>query len=70
MPGSMRKQKIKVKAITRKKSAKIDKTAGLIRRKPRDSEKVKIFCEIVADAVKEGVIFKGKRIVEVLPWED
>ncbi|MCZ7399796.1 MAG: hypothetical protein O8C62_09015 [Candidatus Methanoperedens sp.] len=65
----MREQKAKVKAITRR-SVRIDKTAGLIRRKPRDSEKVKIFCEIAAEAVKEGIIFKGKRIVEVLPWED
>ncbi|GFO97160.1 hypothetical protein ig2599ANME_1360 [groundwater metagenome] len=50
---------------------KIDKTDGLIRRRPRDPEKVKIFCEMAAEAVEEGVIFdENNRIVRILPWED
>jgi hypothetical protein len=49
---------------------KIDKTDGLIRRKPRDPEKVEIFCKLAEAAVLEGVKFEGNRIVEILPWED
>ena len=49
---------------------KIDKTDGLIRRRPRDPDKIKIFCKLAADAVREGVVFKGKKIMEILPWED
>ncbi|MDP2765982.1 MAG: hypothetical protein Q8O41_00795 [Candidatus Methanoperedens sp.] len=52
------------------RAMKIDKTDGLIRRRPRDPEKIKIFCKLAADAVKEGVVFKGKKIMEILPWKD
>ena len=49
---------------------RIDKTDGLIRRKPRSKRKVEIFCKMAEIAVEEGVIFEGNRIVEILPWED
>ncbi len=42
----------------------------IIRRKPRDPEKVNIFCMLTEQAVREGVIFDGNKIVEILPWED
>lgn len=49
---------------------KIDRTDGLIRRKPRSNVKLEIFCRLAEQSVSEGVIFKGNKIVEVLPWED
>jgi hypothetical protein len=49
---------------------RIDKTDGLIRRKPRSKTELELFCIVTANEVKKGVIFKGKKIVEVLPWED
>jgi len=48
----------------------IDKTDALIRRKPRDPEKVEIFCRMTEAVVSEGVVFDGKKIVEILPWDD
>lgn len=39
-----------------------------IRRKPRDSESVEVFCRLAEAAVAEGVIFEGNRIIEILPW--
>ncbi|MBU4340249.1 MAG: hypothetical protein KKD46_04955, partial [Euryarchaeota archaeon] len=41
-----------------------------IRTKPRSPEKVKMFIEIAKLRVKEGVIFEGKKIKEVLPWKN
>lgn len=41
-----------------------------VRTKPRAPEKVKMFIEIAKLRVAEGVIFEGKRIKEVLPWEN
>jgi putative transposase len=53
------------------KLEKIDKTDGYIRKRPRSNEKIEIFCELVKNAVKEGVIFdEENNIKEVLPWED
>lgn len=49
---------------------KIDKMDSLIRRKPRDSEKVEIFCRMAEAAVEEGIIFEGNKIVEILPWDE
>lgn len=65
-----RLRKIETLRPVRVKAKKIDKTDGLIRRKPRDPMKVKIFCELAKAAVRDGVIFEGKKIVEILPWED
>lgn len=48
----------------------IDKTDGLIRTRPRDPQKVEIFCKLTEVAVSEGVIFNGSEIVEILPWDD
>jgi hypothetical protein len=48
----------------------IDKTDGLIRTKPRDPQKVEVFCRLTEAAVSEGVIFNGSEIVEILPWDD
>lgn len=39
-----------------------------IRRKPRDQEKLEVFCRMAESAVAEGVIFKDNKIVEILPW--
>ncbi len=41
-----------------------------VRTKPRNPEKVKMFIEIAKLRVAEGVIFEGKKIKEVLPWEN
>ncbi len=41
-----------------------------IRTKPRAPEKVKMFIEIAKFRVKDGVIFEGTKIVEILPWEN
>lgn len=57
-------------SYTMKEATKIDRTDGLIRRKPRSPEKVKIFCQMTKVAVEEGVVFEGNEIVEILPWED
>ncbi len=42
----------------------------IIRRKPRDPEKINIFCMLTEQAVQEGVIFDGNKIVEILPWDE
>jgi len=53
------------------KPRKIDKTDGLICRRPRDPAKIKIFCEMAVEAVEKGVIFdENNRIVRILPWDD
>jgi len=39
-----------------------------IRRKPREQEKLEVFCRMAESAVAEGVIFDGNKIVEILPW--
>ena len=49
---------------------KIDKTDGLICTRPQDPEKLEILCRLAEQAVQEGVIFKRKKIVEILPWDD
>lgn len=41
---------------------------GSIRKKPREKEKLEIFCKMAEAAVAEGVIFEDKKIVEILPW--
>ena len=38
-----------------------------IRRKPREQEKLEVFCRMAEYAVTEGVIFKDNKIVEILP---
>ncbi|MDD5454035.1 MAG: hypothetical protein PHW62_00845 [Candidatus Ratteibacteria bacterium] len=48
----------------------IDKTDGLVRTRPRDPQKLEVFCILAEAAVSEGVIFKGNEIVEILPWDD
>ena len=67
---SLRRKIVEPQISGRIRAMKIDKTDGLIRRRPRDSDKIKIFCKLAADAVREGVVFKGKKIMEILPWED
>lgn len=39
-----------------------------IRRKPREPDKVEVFCRLAEAAVAEGVIFEGNKIIEILPW--
>ncbi len=34
-----------------------------------DPEKLEAYCQMVEESVREGVIFDGKRIVEILPWD-
>ena len=41
-----------------------------IRTKPRAPEEVQMLIEIAKLRVKEGVIFKGNKIKEVLPWKN
>ncbi len=41
-----------------------------IRTKPRAQEEVQMFIEIAKLRVKEGVIFEGNKIKEVLPWKN
>lgn len=41
-----------------------------IRTKPRKPEEVQMFIEIAKLRVKEGVIFQGNKIKEVLPWKN
>lgn len=47
---------------------KIDKTGGRIRRRPKDPDREEVFCRLAEAAVAEGVIFKGNKIIEILPW--
>ncbi|CAG0961049.1 hypothetical protein METP3_00827 [Methanosarcinales archaeon] len=41
-----------------------------IRTKPRSPEKIKMFIEIAKLRVKEGVIFEGNKIKEILSWKN
>ncbi len=34
-----------------------------------DPEKLEAYCQMAEEAVREGVIFDGKRIIEILPWD-
>ncbi len=35
----------------------------------KDPEKLEAYCQMAEEAVKEGVIFDGNEIVEILPWD-